>query len=579
MSAPVSLESTNPARAERRSTTWFALAILVISTGWLMLYAPLDPDPHHDGVQLAPAIAVSHGLTVQTDVFSQYGPLTVWLHALVLNVLAPNLVSLRIATAILLGISATLMFLIARQFQLPKMISAIAALLWVAMAPMWMVWPSTYHLWPWPSVTFLVLALASLLALLKSFEINRTRSLAAILTLVSGALVGLSIIARPNYGIVFAVALAIIVLARGAQSRERVRGAAILVLGTIVGASLPILELIREDALKAFVDQAIIGPLGIHPAGTSLSYNATTYLAGSIPLIMVIIFGIWLANKASSGTRLALVLALIVAAALAIGTLGVIGFPTNTFVLSRLSLYLPITIQSISPMYAAAVATIIALGLTVLRLIRRVGQPDLSWMLVLTGVAALVQLYPVADPMHLWWCAPLPILVLIQQCQRNVRGHRRSIEVIAALFVPFIALSIALTAIDLASPRTTLTSGALEGMRIRDKWMPHVGEIDAALSPLSPGETLFLCRDGLWSVWNSQYLATGPGFVDWSFGTDKLTDPAPKTVVLCAPNQDINAAQKVADGYGLEVTKEIGPIMMSEHTFSLWMYLLESSSP
>jgi 4-amino-4-deoxy-L-arabinose transferase-like glycosyltransferase len=556
----------------------------LMSTSWFLLYAPMDPDPHHDGVQLAPAVAVSQGLTVHSDAFSQYGPITVWLHALALDVFGDRLLTLRIATAVLLGISAALLFLLAREVGLPAIVAASTAFLWVSSAPIWMVWPGFYDLWPWPSVTFLALSLGSLLTLIKALGPDRTLRNVSILTLASGFLAGIAVITRPNYGLVFGVALVLVTITNTRTGRQRMRALVMFGVGGAVGVLLPLLELLREGAFQAFIDQSIVGPLGERPAGTSLTYNATTYLAGSLPYLAVVLIGIWLANRARNTAYFRLTIILVAGACVAIGTLGVAGFPTNLFVLTRLSLHLAISIQTIAPLYAAVVLTLIVLARQLIRSVRRTELapvtstsrlPKLGWVIVLPAGAALVQLYPVADPMHLWWSAPLPVLVLLQECHNRVRNRTHLIWLTAAITVPFILLGAVLTGIDLTSPRTTMQSGVLAGMHLRDKWTAQVPELDAELGQLQPGANLFLCRDGLWSVWNGDYLATGPDYVDWSFGVDAATDPSPKAVILCTAGQDMQGAQDVAGKYNMSVTREIGPLMLSEHTFTFWVYVLK----
>ena len=42
----------------------------------------LGVDPHHDGIMLKPALVVADGGVIHRDVFSQYGPMASWVHAL-----------------------------------------------------------------------------------------------------------------------------------------------------------------------------------------------------------------------------------------------------------------------------------------------------------------------------------------------------------------------------------------------------------------------------------------------------------------------------------------------------------------
>lgn len=61
-----------------------SVAFAVASFFLLWPFARLDFDRHHDGYMLAQAIAVHQGASVHTEVFAQYGPVTLWLHSLAL---------------------------------------------------------------------------------------------------------------------------------------------------------------------------------------------------------------------------------------------------------------------------------------------------------------------------------------------------------------------------------------------------------------------------------------------------------------------------------------------------------------
>ena len=44
-------------------------------------FAPLGVDAHHDGLMLKTAMDVQAGQRLFRDTFTQYGPLTTWIHA------------------------------------------------------------------------------------------------------------------------------------------------------------------------------------------------------------------------------------------------------------------------------------------------------------------------------------------------------------------------------------------------------------------------------------------------------------------------------------------------------------------
>ena len=92
-----------------RSTPIYVLSAILN----LLILAPqarLDPDPHHDGVMFAAAVAVSEGKVPNRDVFAQYGPLAPVLHGQILKIFGNQLLNLRLATAVMLTITAVILF-------------------------------------------------------------------------------------------------------------------------------------------------------------------------------------------------------------------------------------------------------------------------------------------------------------------------------------------------------------------------------------------------------------------------------------------------------------------------------------
>ena len=119
----------------------------------------LDPEPHHDGVMFAAAVAVSQGRIPNRDVFAQYGPLAPWLQGLYLHLFGNKLVNLRLMTVLLLSLTAVFMFVLIRKY-LGSKISFVIQLAWIVSYPKLPLPPAL----PWSSVfstLFLVLAIVA----------------------------------------------------------------------------------------------------------------------------------------------------------------------------------------------------------------------------------------------------------------------------------------------------------------------------------------------------------------------------------------------------------------------------------
>src|SRR3954468_13220014 len=65
---------------------------------WLIPFARIGVDPHHDGIMLKPALDVLAGQTLFRDTFMQYGALTCYLQVVALWI-QPTLLCLKLMTA------------------------------------------------------------------------------------------------------------------------------------------------------------------------------------------------------------------------------------------------------------------------------------------------------------------------------------------------------------------------------------------------------------------------------------------------------------------------------------------------
>lgn len=70
---------------------WAVTLVVICATALFGFSAFVDPEPHHDGIQLAPAIAVANGKLIHAEVFDQYGPITAWIHGIVIFIFGPTL--------------------------------------------------------------------------------------------------------------------------------------------------------------------------------------------------------------------------------------------------------------------------------------------------------------------------------------------------------------------------------------------------------------------------------------------------------------------------------------------------------
>ena len=543
-------------QATPRIRTWIApLAIGFIALLIFGYSAFMDPDPHHDGVQIAPAIAVAEGLVIHRDVYDHYGPVTAWIHAFGVEVFGPTLLTIRLITAAFLALSAVLFFLIARRVLANGRMAALLVLAWIALWPGRSVDLVTYLFLPWPSITFLVIQLAISLIVITILNSPRHPSL---LFGLLGVLTGIGVLTRLNAGLPTAliVTALVVLIAWGAKTYS---GKHILVF--FVGAAVGVLGILGtlalQGALPAYIQDAILVPLegGATDGTTSWFYYKNVVLLGSIPVLLTITGIAVLARLLPRAKHLPTIATIIAVVGLTtIAATSIVGNPLRDLILSRLTwapaldhqafqvlfvtvLLMPLAWIAIAMLFWSARNDVQPKPpfhpmISALRTLPIDGRIVIALSLLAT--VSLVQLFPFIDPNHVWWAIPLPMVVVLWALIRHT-SRLWSWAIVLTFALPAILIAIP-RAIDYASvPRTTVTQGVLSGMRVPDERVDDIEVAQALLGDLRPRENRFDCVNGLFAVWNGTYLADDSAFVNWapSFSPDRRIPNGGKEVI-CA---------------------------------------------
>jgi len=201
-------------------------------------------------------------------------------------------------------------------------------------------------------------------------------------------------------------------------------------------------------------------------------------------------------------------------------------------------------------MFVAAIMAILTAMATTLVLAVRVRTGRLAWspvqrmftLLVAASVASLVQLYPIADPNHLWWAAPLPLVLLAFMLTTN-ENKQIAFWLMAILTVPYLTMSIWSAQAFYGRPRVELSTGVLKGMMVQEALLPDYQAMDHLLKDVEPRSARFVCDQGLFSVWNGAYLADSPAYVQWVHRMQSADpSPLPTRVFLCTEPDALNSA-------------------------------------
>ena len=498
-----------------------------------MRFASLDPDPHHDGIQIASAIASAEGLAVHGQVFNQYGPVTNWIQAIWLNILTPNLYSLRIWSCLMIALSAALFIRVCSQLKLPTFLSLLAILAWISSCPVWTFDSAFFGLWPWPSLLYLFFSLLGL-SLIISWS-NRTEHRAT-MGFMSGVVLALGAFTRLNYGVPLMMGFLFGALIMSPPSFMRYRNSSSpIFLGAALTSSLILGYLACTRSLNAFIAQSVVGPFeGKSAVSTGLNYFYINYFQQSFALVLTFII-------TSIAFRFARYKALKVAFFVFFGC-----YLTTQVSVITISDYLNIDL-SISRLWShldqmsllrilliSAAVTLLIGPLYLLALLPRLFLQRSSvvigdfYFINVAAVAALLQLYPLADAYHLWWTSPILILLLVEVLRRL----RFPAPLILLMFCIYSLCGFESSRATLRIPRVEWTSGVLKGMMIPTNYVEAYKSADVALSGIDH-KSRYLCRDGLWSVWNGTYQSNSPNYVEWGFASEIVQSVTDGKLVVC----------------------------------------------
>ena len=560
----------------KRVVAPLCLSILTIS--FFFFPAHFDPEPYHDGSQFPSALGLTEGLTTHAQVFSAYGFLTTWVQSAAIAILGPSLLSIRILTVVTILIAALLTYSILNTVLRRPWFSVLACSAWIVM------WPGVSVNWgtpllPWPSLVYLDFQLACVVLILRIVEgVHRPR----MHLFFTAALGSLALLTRINYGFFFCLLMLCALVA----FRRRIGLTPVDFLFGALGFLSPLIVsgvvLLATNSLRDFWEQSIAGPLNgeVETSATDLQFLENAYLRGSIPILIALGVALWLSRrwKCSSliyGTFIAAVTGVLTV----ISTTAILESPLRQLILERLTWAPGLDTQAMQVCFVFAIVTIAAtLGMIVMLMIRRLaffprfltndffpwnGKPVIFYVLLLAALASLVQLFPIADPNHLWWAVPLPLVfTCFILCDS---GSLRTTAAIACiLFAPMLIVAPYSGLRYYEVPRSQVNSSSLAGMYVKTSIASDYAKVDALLGSLKPRSTKFLCHGGLFATWTGEYLASDAQYVDYAYGTDERSlDLSPDSVVYCEEKGAEGAASDYAEANGLRVVGETGPIALS----------------
>lgn len=497
--------------------------------GIFLTRAAWDPDPHHDGVMYAAAIAVREGLLPNRDVFAQYGPLVPEIQGVWLKFFGPTLIHLRILNALLLVAIGFLLFTLARK-RVGSLTAALIVLAWALTSPRPCLHScsnlTTLNNLPWPSV-FSTLIIMAALYLLDS--VWTVKSKPKIRNLIFG-LIGVLMIAGSFARIqLFASFLVVAILLFWKRKREIHRAKAYSFLfGGLISALVSATLLIESGIWGPFLNQSIVWSFDTY-GKSSVSHSTLIDLLW-YPTIAAIFLSLWAIISWSIRTQKKVL------------KIPILLVPTALFLIAFLNLNLYSTkfsnaqVQNENFLLDASSNLLSCVGFISVAYIlyqispkrfrnssllnHRSGSDTERGLVqvVSLGIAAttLLQLYPLFDPLHLWWITPVLIAAILIGGTDTLNLLQSHQPVARSILIGLAIAGLFQLTMNARVNRIPFHDPALQGMKASPE---QARRLDSTMQMLStfgtPRRIKFFCSDGLYAAAGGKYLASGGNFVDW----------------------------------------------------------------
>jgi hypothetical protein len=516
-------------------------AMLAVASSLLLWpFARLDFDRHHDGYMLAQAIAVHQGASVHADVFAQYGPVTPWVQSLALFLpIAPGLA---LRTFNVTFIALTVFFLAdmgrktPRNWPVSRAVGWWAAIAWIVLADLWIGIPML----PWSSTLAALFSVATLYLFTRSLrcaEDGRPRQ-ASVAALSSGIVLGLMPFTRINVGLsAVAVCLVVAALKLFAGGADR-RPAMVLVFGMFLSMSIVAVVLVGTNSLKDFYYQAIEWPLTFGRDSVVKWHTASSialiFTLRAVPALLVCI-AILLQLRArttqrgwsftTSGVRVFTVLVGVII----VGWENLPSFSRESEVTSGKSGAWTFLRYLTSPhdgyiygfMVMSALASVLVCIFQTVKYISgdRSSRKLTAWLLLGgLSLSGLTQVVPTWDPRHVWWAAPVGLLLLFSIVRTTSKLSRLSGNLFALPLLAAAVMAVFSGSVYWNSERVPGPSGTIiEGMRVSQATSDQINQDTEFLRLQLYGSqsVIYLAADGDLSIIDGKYRSADSYFVGW----------------------------------------------------------------
>jgi len=504
-----------PFRSPARLDVIIASAVALLAGFIFYPFASIGVDPHHDGIMLKPALDVFSGQVIFRDSFSQYGPLTTYLQALVLRI-QPTLLSLRLLTVAAYAGSLFFLYLAWRSI-LPRSLGVVASIIFIISAPFL---DPFWGMLPWSSVLALFFQSVAIFALLRIVAGHAIASYSWTL----GIACACTFLCRQPVGIILTGSVAVIAVALHGVGWRSSDGASWRVWGRVATGFGVIMMLILGHlaiygAIGAWWEQNILWPSrwasGIDKRNMPFLAGQYLRLDYATILLVVLLFG-W----GPPLFRLYLIPRSIWIDFVWWGIL-VVGYLFFVQLGDISWLLLP------NGGWAGLILGLICLQSLLVLVTAIRNRPKVSGYYILAAFSVLalgsaVQVYPLPDPNHIYWALAPGFGIFVYFCWRCSGAKILGCGLfLLLLMIPAAYYKYVEAKVTFAQPLIKLDSPpSLCGMKVNLPLAQALQRIDAVIKPLLASNSdragLLYGDDALYLTWFKNPVNPSPYYVAWA---------------------------------------------------------------
>ena len=503
-----------------KSNCYLILTFFVASC-YFLSQSKWNPDAHHDGIMYAAALASSKGFLSNRDFFAQYGPITPELQGFWLSVFSPTLLSLRYFSAFILIVTTVTLFMIIRN-RMGDRNSFLLTSLFAISNPL-ILNPTL----PWSSNLATLFLLLFLLIINKNSRTRYEKTIILIfcITLVIGTLT------RIHVFLGFPLAIGLLMFSRNKQKYVKIIQ---LFLCMLILVACSVFLIWKSGMTYGLYIDFIEWPFSWQMEGRNVRglINLKIILFSLIFVILLLAYYRYDSSLLVKG---------LIFISIFSATMVSSSYPSNFKGYANENSLINIFHMALANFRFIVTYTFVAISIiVVVARLRRIRELEFFEILKISIILiGLAQLYPVPDVGHMWMVLPILVTTLTLVPDANSKELKMQ-SILTNTLSPLVIASTLLFVLELAMPRSALTSPPLQGMLTDNKATIEMDKTITKLGEIATSNSVrFDCSDALYSTAGLKLLSFDRNFVNWGprWG-DQVAQP--KYIFSCRKPIDVN---------------------------------------